>query len=40
MPDKPETCKVCEVTVPLLFMQISNFFTVTTRFYESLNEDV
>ena len=35
---QPETCRVCKVTIPLLFLQISDLFTVPTRFYESLNE--
>ena len=38
MPDQPETCRVCKVTIPLLFRQISYLFTVPSRFYESLNE--
>ena len=35
---QPETCRVCKVTTPLLFLQISGLFTVPIRFYESLNE--
>ena len=38
MPDQPEICSACRVTIPLIFLQISDHFTVPTRFYEFLNE--
>ena len=36
MPDQPEICRICKVTIPLLFLHIS---AVPIRFYESLNEN-
>ena len=38
MTDRLETCRVYRATIPLSFLQISDLYTVPTRFYESLNE--
>ena len=38
MTDTLETCRVYRATIPLSFLQISDLYTVPTRFYESLNE--
>ena len=40
MSDQPETCRVCKVTIPSLFLQILDLFTVPAKFYESLNDDL
>ena len=37
MIDRLETWRVYRATIPLSFLQISNLYTVPTRFYESLN---
>ena len=36
--DDRKTCRVYRATIPLSFLQISDLYTVPTRFYESLNE--
>ena len=36
MVDRLETCRVYRATIPLSFLQISDLYTVPTRFYESL----
>ena len=36
----PESCRVCKVTIPLIFLQILGLYIVPTRFYESLNEEI
>ena len=38
MPYQSNTFKNCKVTIPLLFLQIAELFSVSNRFYESLNE--
>ena len=38
MVDRLETCRVYRATIPLSFLQISDLYTVPTRFYGSLNE--
>ena len=37
--DTLETFRVYRATIPLSFLQILNLYTVSSRFYESLNEE-
>ena len=40
MIDRLETCRVYRATIPLSFLQISDLYTLPTRFYESLKDKI